>query len=88
MKPPRSPIAHDQELAAFIRLAAARMPQKDIPEACRRMFGADRAPSRTAINRYLVKHTTTEERTYQRERTGTRSSGELSTHLEAIAKRP
>lgn len=63
MLPPRSPIAHDDALAAFILDAATRMPQVDIPDACKARFG--RSPSLSAINRYLVANTTVAQRTFK-----------------------
>lgn len=64
--PPRSPIAHDDALAAFIISAAKRMPQVEIPKACFDRFGPGRAPSLSAVNRYLTTHTTVAERTLKR----------------------
>ena len=64
--PPRSPIAHDDELASFILRAATTMMQKDIPAACCAQFGASRAPSRSAVNRYVLQHTTVAQRTFKR----------------------
>jgi hypothetical protein len=62
-QPCRSRICQDAELRDFIRWAAEHMPQVDIPEACAKKFGAQRAPSLSAVNRYLVEFTTLEERT-------------------------
>ena len=49
----RSQIGRDPELAAFVLQQARSKVVKDIHEACIAHFGAERAPSRSSIYRYL-----------------------------------
>ena len=50
----RSRIARDPELAAFIVALAGSKLLKEITAECVAKFGRDRAPSRSAIHRFLV----------------------------------
>ena len=50
----RSRIARDPELAAFIVALAGSKLLKEITAECVVKFGRDRAPSRSAIHRFLV----------------------------------
>jgi hypothetical protein len=52
---PGSPIDSDPELAAFIREQMGKMKLVEIAAACRARFGAERAPSKSAIHRYWVR---------------------------------
>lgn len=47
-----SPIESDAEVQAFLDDRLGRLTFEEIAAACRRHFGADRAPSRSAIHRY------------------------------------
>lgn len=49
----RSKIANDAELAAFIRERASECTGDEMRQACLEEFGSARAPSRSAIFRYL-----------------------------------
>lgn len=51
----RSPIDRDPEVATFIANRLGRMTFSDIREACLDRFGADRAPSRSAIHLYSIR---------------------------------
>lgn len=48
-----SPIVRDPELGAFLVASAATMTYSDIRAACLAKFGKRRAPSLSAIGRYL-----------------------------------
>lgn len=49
----RSQIGRDPEVAAFVLQQARSKVVKDVHEACVAHFGAERAPSRSSIYRYL-----------------------------------
>lgn len=53
LRRPASPIDRDPELAEFIMAASATTMLSDISAACLERFGAERAPSRSAIQRFL-----------------------------------
>lgn len=52
-KRPRSRIANDPELMAFIAQRAANTTQTEILAACRQQFGTDRSPSMSGLNRFI-----------------------------------
>ncbi|WP_424361803.1 hypothetical protein [Methylocystis parvus] len=54
--PTRSRIERDKEVAEFLNKNLGRMLLKEIHAACVEKFGAARTPSKSAINRYHVRH--------------------------------
>jgi len=54
----RSPIARDPQLSAFIIRSSRTMTIHQLHDACVSRFGADRAPSRSAIGRFLQRRST------------------------------
>ncbi|WP_424362714.1 hypothetical protein [Methylocystis parvus] len=54
--PTRSRIDRDREVADFLNEHLGRMLLKEIHAACVQKFGVARTPSKSAINRYHVKH--------------------------------
>lgn len=51
----RSPIAYDPELAAFIFNEFRRHTLGELTALCRAKFGSERAPSKSAIHRFLTR---------------------------------
>jgi hypothetical protein len=49
----KSPIGRDPELAEYILNCRETLILSDIRKACVEKFGSERAPSRSAINRFL-----------------------------------
>lgn len=51
----RSPIFYDREVALFIIARMKTMRQVEICHACRARFGAERAPTLSALNRFFMR---------------------------------